>query len=245
MSVKNYWKANPLLKQEAIASLAPLPDLRKQDKILIIVPHPDDESLGCAGLLQRAKNVGAKVHLLLVSDGNRRGKKVRRKREISDAVRKCGLLDTDITFYDYPDSKLKDHTAEIEVRVRECAMRFQPTVVIVTDPLDIHADHSVLGDAVMNLANDGIFPIANIYGILIHYHRFPRPLGYRPQSHLLPPARLLDQGVWYNFSLSEEEQAVKYAAIRSHKSQFATPFLRGLLFSFMRKNELYRHIFPC
>ena len=38
--------------------------------ILIIAPHPDDEVLGCGGLISRVKVEGGKVHVLCFTVGN-------------------------------------------------------------------------------------------------------------------------------------------------------------------------------
>ena len=39
--------------------LPELPPLLPTDRVLVIAPHPDDETLCCAGLLQRAVQSGA------------------------------------------------------------------------------------------------------------------------------------------------------------------------------------------
>ena len=41
-----------------------------RDRILILAPHPDDESLAAGGLIQRAVKVGAKVRVLFATDGD-------------------------------------------------------------------------------------------------------------------------------------------------------------------------------
>ena len=38
-------------------------------RVLVIAPHPDDESIGCAGTLLRHKQSGASVTVLCVTDG--------------------------------------------------------------------------------------------------------------------------------------------------------------------------------
>ena len=37
------------------------------NNILVIAPHPDDETLGCGGTLLREKQNGAKIHWLIVT----------------------------------------------------------------------------------------------------------------------------------------------------------------------------------
>ena len=44
--------------------------ITSKDRILILAPHPDDESLATAGLIQRAVKAGAKVRVLFATDGD-------------------------------------------------------------------------------------------------------------------------------------------------------------------------------
>jgi len=40
------------------------------DSLLIVAPHPDDESLCCAGLIHQARRAGAKVAIVWVTNGD-------------------------------------------------------------------------------------------------------------------------------------------------------------------------------
>lgn len=42
----------------------------KGQKLLIIAPHPDDEVIGCAGLIQKVKKSGGKVYVLFLTVGD-------------------------------------------------------------------------------------------------------------------------------------------------------------------------------
>ena len=55
------------------ASAANLPDMPEPghgDRVLVIAPHPDDESLCCAGILQRAHANGAAVGVVWITAGD-------------------------------------------------------------------------------------------------------------------------------------------------------------------------------
>ena len=56
----------------ALAATA-LPDFRPivaSDVILVVSPHPDDESLCCAGLIHTARNIGARVAIVWITNGD-------------------------------------------------------------------------------------------------------------------------------------------------------------------------------
>ena len=96
--------------------------VNKEDRILILAPHPDDESLGCAGLIQQAIGARAKVRIAYLTNGEhnqlafivyekrltfRKGEfihmgEVRRKEAIK-AMKLLGLSETDLVFLGYPD----------------------------------------------------------------------------------------------------------------------------------------------
>jgi LmbE family N-acetylglucosaminyl deacetylase len=49
--------------------MGPMPDITKDDRILILAPHPDDEGIGAGGVIQRSVEVGAKVKIALLTNG--------------------------------------------------------------------------------------------------------------------------------------------------------------------------------
>ncbi|MFH1888769.1 MAG: PIG-L family deacetylase, partial [Candidatus Omnitrophota bacterium] len=92
------------------------------DRILILAPHPDDEAIGCAGVIQEAVSKGAGVKIVYLTNGDhnqvafivyekrltlRRGEfihmgEVRRR----EAIKAMGLLGVDsknLIFLGYPD----------------------------------------------------------------------------------------------------------------------------------------------
>jgi len=52
-----------------VSEIPVLPEPAVGDRILIVSPHPDDESLGCAGLIRRAVARGSEVHVAILTNG--------------------------------------------------------------------------------------------------------------------------------------------------------------------------------
>ncbi|HRZ87018.1 MAG TPA: PIG-L family deacetylase [bacterium] len=48
----------------------PMPPFSKDDRVLIFAPHPDDESIGCAGVIQQALAAGADVRVCYFTNGD-------------------------------------------------------------------------------------------------------------------------------------------------------------------------------
>ncbi len=92
------------------------------DRILIFAPHPDDEAIGCAGIIQEALRVGADIHIVYLTNGDnnqlafmvyekrltfRKGEflymgEVRREEAIA-AMKLLGLPEENLIFLGYPD----------------------------------------------------------------------------------------------------------------------------------------------
>ena len=94
-------------------------------RLLVVAPHPDDETLGAGGLMQRVKSVGGTVHVVYLTDGDGypegvevedhvetpkpadyRGYGRRRKREAKHALAVLGIDDRNTTFLSFPDGGL-------------------------------------------------------------------------------------------------------------------------------------------
>jgi LmbE family N-acetylglucosaminyl deacetylase len=59
-----------LIVATARAALPAMAPITAADSLLIVAPHPDDESLCCAGLIHEARKAGAKVAIVWITDGD-------------------------------------------------------------------------------------------------------------------------------------------------------------------------------
>ena len=88
-------------------------------KIVVIAPHPDDEVLGCGGLIAQAARKGVNVKVIVLSGGGAAhdnccgisGEDVKRERRklTTESLRNLGLRSDKITFLDWEDGKLPLH----------------------------------------------------------------------------------------------------------------------------------------
>src|SRR5262250_1622088 len=80
-----------LLTARAAGALASPLDLGPADRLLVLAPHPDDELVGCGGMIQRALAAGAAVRVVFLTygDGNEWSFTVYRRHPVvaPDAVR--------------------------------------------------------------------------------------------------------------------------------------------------------------
>lgn len=107
------------------ASLGKFPDIVKDDRILILAPHIDDEIISSAGIIQQAKSVGAQVKIVYMTNGDdniysivgeNKNLKVtpdefvtlgeQRMKEGEAATQILGLTSNDLIFLGFPDAGL-------------------------------------------------------------------------------------------------------------------------------------------
>ena len=141
-------------------------DLRDSDRLLVVVPHPDDETLATGGLLQRALGAGAEVRVVVATDGDnnpwpqrwlerrwridaaareRWGR--RRREEARSAMALLGVPAEAVRFFGWPDQRLtamlmRDGAAEEQLR--DELARFSPSIVAMPSLDDRHPDHNAL-----------------------------------------------------------------------------------------------------
>lgn len=122
---------------------------------LIISPHPDDEVFGCGGLIALKKRLGAKVYLLMLTEGeaahlnccdtsaNEIGS--HRHQLTLAAGEKIGLRHNDMTWLGLPDGKIpgraEEGFAQVVERLVAVLQELKPGEVYAPAPFDCWPDH--------------------------------------------------------------------------------------------------------
>ena len=125
-----------------------------QDKVLVVAPHPDDETLGCGGTLLKHKNSDDKIYWMIVtniqSENGWPEERVRKKqKEIHQVAEIYGF--EKIFKLDFPTTMLdtipyNDLIAKISVVIQEV----KPSIVYLPNRSDVHTDHQVTFKAVIS-----------------------------------------------------------------------------------------------
>jgi LmbE family N-acetylglucosaminyl deacetylase/glycosyltransferase involved in cell wall biosynthesis len=185
-------------------------DLRGE-RLLVLAPHPDDEVIGCGGLVALHLRDARKVHVVVATDGAQAGDAAQREAESRAALAILG--DATIEFLRFPDRKLSD-TRELDDRISAILREWKPDLVAVPSPLEIHPDHIVLSRAFCDLIARDASLFSELAVARIAFYEVSAPL--RPNA-LVDITSVAD---------------AKYAAIAMHTSQAAvrdyTSYARGL-----------------
>ena len=118
--------------------------------ILVIAPHPDDEVLGCGGIMKKYSEAGDQVYVLVISRGTSKFYSDERidnvRKEARNAHHILGVKET--IFLDFPAPELDTVSiSEISKAIAEVINKFNIQIVFLPHRGDIHHDHTIVFNA--------------------------------------------------------------------------------------------------
>ncbi|CAO4140285.1 LmbE family protein [Methylorubrum thiocyanatum] len=185
--------------------------------LVVAAPHPDDESLGCGGLIVQALAEGRAVRVVIVSDGcgshpNSKAYPHDRLRDLREsetvrAMAELGLGAEHVHFLRLPDGGVPREGPQAEAAaeaIADIARAAGTSALFVTWRHDPHCDHTASA-AIVDLAR------ARLPGIAAY--------AYPVWGWTLPPEREVGPAP-EGFRLAvESERAAKRRAVEAHASQ--------------------------
>ena len=124
-------------------------------RLLVVAPHPDDETLGCGGLIAKVAQRGGVTHTLFVTDGGashppstlwpRHRLVAARAAEAVEALRRLGAASHPRTFLGLRDAEMPEEGsprwAEAAAQSSRTIATFKPDLVLLPWRRDPHCDH--------------------------------------------------------------------------------------------------------
>jgi N-acetylglucosamine malate deacetylase 1 len=132
------------------------------EKVLIVAPHPDDETLGCGGSLLRHKSEGDQIHWLIMTTVTE---------DVGYSQQQISSRETEIekvaAVYGFPSFLQTNFvtttldTYSKSVLIREVSSYFsevQPNIIYLPFRNDVHSDHAAVFDAVAACSKSFRYP---------------------------------------------------------------------------------------
>lgn len=117
--------------------------------VIVVTPHPDDETLGCGGTILRHKKEEDKVCWLIVTSMGENfslAERSKRSEEIEMVSKKYNF--DKVTQLGFEAGKLDEHSlGEIINEIGKEFKDFEPNIVYIPNRSDIHSDHRIVFDA--------------------------------------------------------------------------------------------------
>ncbi len=174
--------------------------------MLVVSPHPDDETLGVGGLIASQAAAGVPVVLAAVTDGENAYEGVSglgpiREEEQRAAAALLGIPASAIHRFRLTDSGVSDHHEELVARL--LALTTSETHILAPWPGDFHPDHAACGLAAKEVSE----------------RTGARVTSYFFWSWHLAPLNLLESLPLASFPLTRQALSTKLAALACHRSQ--------------------------
>ena len=180
------------------------------EELLVVAPHPDDETLGAGGLMREWREAGGRVVVASVTDGEAAYPSWPalaniRRRELAAAVFLLCGTGARIVRLGVADGRVA-HSAQ---RLRDLLGQLLHPGITIVSPYerDGHPDHEAVGEVCRELAVANDLPIVR-YPIWAWHHRKPVELQHAP---------------WVRFPLAGQTRTRKALAAGCFLSQRLAP----------------------
>ena len=198
-----------------------------QERVLVVMAHPDDPEFACGGTIARWVREGKYVGYVLITSGDKGSDDPTmtrerlmdiRENEQRAAARVLGVHE--VHFLRYPDGELYP-TMELRRDIVYHIRRFRPDILVCQDPTAYyfgdyyinHPDHRAAGEAALA----AVFPLAR------DHLNFPEHLEQGLPPHKVPVVYIAttpNPTTWVDIT---DFLDIKLEAILQHKSQVKDP----------------------
>ncbi|HVE70909.1 MAG TPA: PIG-L family deacetylase, partial [Thermoanaerobaculia bacterium] len=180
------------------------------ERLLVLAPHPDDEAIGCGGLVALHLREKRLVRIVVATDGGQGGSPETREQESRRGLSRLGP-GAELEFLRFAD---RAFGREAIPQLRDAITAFRPDLILVPSPIEIHPDHLALARVFCDLVQSDETLFAELATARVAFYEVGQPL--RPNA-------IVD--------ITEVADA-KFAAIAEHASQLEqrdyVAYTRGL-----------------
>jgi LmbE family N-acetylglucosaminyl deacetylase len=211
--------AQPSAALATAAIKFPVRSIYSTEPVLVVAPHPDDETLGCGGAIALLRSQGCPVWVLVITDGRQSHPRSRkypppllqqlRQQETRLALKRLGVAPGAVTFLQLPDGEMAT-AASLRSNQRTCRNYLEaiaPKTIFLPWRHDPHPDHQATWQLVRHAVTD--------CGIAARLIEYPIWDWDAQQSNSLPNAAEI-QGWRLDI---QSVLAMKQRAIAAYQSQ--------------------------
>jgi len=203
----------------------------RDNVVVVVAPHPDDEVIGCGGTIIKKIAEGCKVKLIFTTDGSRSHAAVLhifsdptpeelarvRRVEALNAAAVLGIPSDDVHFLDAEDTNLHLSLSEVRDGIRRIFARYPAAreIYIPHDRRELNSDHRLTGQLVLACVKE-LEMTAQVFKYVVWDEETEREFGF------------VNRGVLPIVDDAEEELRLvdirehlpqKLAALNEHRTQ--------------------------
>ncbi|MBU1619176.1 MAG: PIG-L family deacetylase [Gammaproteobacteria bacterium] len=123
-------------------------------KIVVLAPHPDDETLGCGGTLLKHRAMGDEIHWCIATSMNHSAdyseQQKQQRSQVIDDVSRLYPFDSVITL-DFKPAELDTvPKKELLQALKAMLEQLRPHIIYLPYAFDVHSDHQMLFQAMIS-----------------------------------------------------------------------------------------------
>jgi LmbE family N-acetylglucosaminyl deacetylase len=167
-AARPYLQSQGLLRTSKVFNTSALVWEPGAERVMVVAPHMDDETIGCGGALARHVKAGGSVHVVFLTDGRHGSSQLQRltgearrnaenklvetrKQEAGRALAKLGV--SSVTFLDVEDGTLVEDKSAAS-RLREVLQAQRPEIVYLPCYVEQHPDHFAANRVLLDAVRD-------------------------------------------------------------------------------------------
>jgi LmbE family N-acetylglucosaminyl deacetylase len=151
------------------------------ERIVVLAPHPDDETLGCGGTIRLLRKSGKQVKVLFLTSGDQADPSnpaskihhaeehitdysILREREAMKALKILGV--SDYEFLRFPDRKLNLHFESVIGRLLDIIKQYAADIIYSPSMIELNPDHRTTAALAMEIqkrSRPGVAPVTLLF----------------------------------------------------------------------------------
>ncbi len=128
------------------------------ERVLVLAPHPDDETFGMGGSLKLLTGAGKKVRVVVLTSGEKaragtndnKAYSYKREQEAVEALAVLGVEEYE--FLRFPDRGLHAHRDAVERAIDARVAQFAPDAIYSPSLVELHPDHRIVAELALELS---------------------------------------------------------------------------------------------
>jgi len=190
-------------------------------RVLVLAPHPDDETFGCGGTLARHTAAGDPVRVIILTDGSK-GDFSDRYQPVEyqqirqqETKRACKILGVeDLHFWPFKDRQLTTAIPEAQSMLSDVLNNYQPQRVYAPSMLEFHPDHRATAHLLIRVLSQLSLDME------IAFYEINQPLCINSLVDITQVLRLKKKAIAaYDSQLAEQDYDEYVLALNRFRSQ--------------------------
>jgi len=141
---------------------------KSRNVVLILAAHPDDEVLGCGGVIQKHKKEDSIVYVCIITDGSstqyKGSSKITKKKYKECEIANKILGVNEVVYLNFPDMRLDTIPHfKLNLKIEEIINKIKPNILYTHSSVDVNKDHFLINQSTMVVIRPGKQYLKEVY----------------------------------------------------------------------------------